>query len=224
MNISENKRKVAMLFYFGGDYIQDNIDNAVPKVEGYDATVEYLNKHLNPKTNHTFEVYKLQETIQDGDETVQQFCNCLRSIANRCNFENEDKHIKMQLILGTCSQNLRKYCFTDLTVSLKEVFNRGKLTEEADKQTGVVQGSKSINEIKILETNEQSLQIKLKSLQEQISEFKSNQRSKPKTQEYINRRSVQKSRFKFGRSCPHRNGEFPTKGKIWKNKSFCQSL
>ena len=71
MNITQDKRKVAMLLHFGEDYIRDFIDNAVPKVEGYDATVEYLNEHLNPKTNDTFEIYKFQRTIQDNDGTVQ---------------------------------------------------------------------------------------------------------------------------------------------------------
>ena len=70
MNITENKRKVAMLLHFGGHYVQDFIHNAVPKVEGYDATTEYLNEHLNPKTNDTFKIYRFQKTIQDNDETV----------------------------------------------------------------------------------------------------------------------------------------------------------
>ena len=61
-----------------GDYIRDFIDNTVPNVEGYNATTEYLNEHLNPKTNDTFEIYKFQKTIQDSDETVQQFCNRLK--------------------------------------------------------------------------------------------------------------------------------------------------
>ena len=100
-----------MLLHFGGDYIRDIIDNAVPKVERYEATAEYLNKHLSPKTNDAFEIYKFQKIVQASDETVQQFCNRLRSIANRCNFEKEDKHIKTQLILGTHSQKLRKFCF-----------------------------------------------------------------------------------------------------------------
>ena len=181
MNITEDKRrKVAMLLHFGGDYIRDLTDNALPKVEGYDTTAEYLNKHLNPKTNDTFEICKFQKTIQDGHETVQQFCNRLRFIANRCYFENEDKHIKTQLILGIHSQKLRKFCFTNPTVSLEEVVNRGKLFEEVDEQTGVAEDSKSINEIKNLEKNEQLLQIQLKSLQEQINELKSNQRVRQK--------------------------------------------
>ena len=71
MNITEDKRNVAMLLHFRGDYVRDFIDNAVSKVEGYDATVEYLNEHLNPKTNDTFEIYKFQRTIQDNDGTVQ---------------------------------------------------------------------------------------------------------------------------------------------------------
>ena len=72
-----------MLLDFGGDYVRDFIDNAVSKIEGYDATVEYLNEHLKPKTNDTFEINKFQKTSQDSKETVKQFCNRLRSIANR---------------------------------------------------------------------------------------------------------------------------------------------
>ena len=174
MNITKDKGKVAMLLHFGRDYILNIIENAVPKVEGYNATIKYLNKHLNPKTNGTLEIYKFQKTIQDGDETAQQFCSRLRSIANRSNLENENKHIKTQLILGTHFQKLREFYFTNPTVSLEEVVNRGKLFGEVDKQTGVVKGSKSINEIKNLAKNEQSLQIKLQSLQEQINELKSN--------------------------------------------------
>ena len=77
MNVNEDRRKVAMLLHFGGDYVRDIIDNAVPKVEGYDATIEYLNKHLDPKTNDTFAINKFSKTIQDSDETVPQFCNRL---------------------------------------------------------------------------------------------------------------------------------------------------
>ena len=168
MKITEDKRKVAMLLHFGGDYG----DYAVPKVEGYDANVEYLNEHLNPKTNDTFEIHKFQKTIQNSSETIQKFYNRLRSIANRWNFEIEDKRIKTQSVLGTHSQKLCKFCFTNPTVSLEEVVNRGTLFEEVDEQTGVVEESKSINEIKNLEKNEQSLQIQLKSLQEQINELK----------------------------------------------------
>ena len=64
---------------------------------------------------------------------------------------------KTQLILGIHSQKLLKFCFTNPTVSLKEVVNRGKLFEEVDKETGVVEDSKIINEIKNLEKNEQLL-------------------------------------------------------------------
>ena len=72
MNINEDKRKVAMLLHFGGDYIWDITHYAASKVAAYDAAVEYLNKHLNPKTNDTFEIYKIQKTICDGNETVLQ--------------------------------------------------------------------------------------------------------------------------------------------------------
>ena len=50
-------------------------------------------------------------------------------------------------MLRTHSQKLRKFCFTNPTVSLEEVVNRGKLFEEVDEQTGVVEDRKSINEV-----------------------------------------------------------------------------
>ena len=156
-----------MLLHFGGDYIEGIIDNAVSKVESYNATVEYLNKHLDSKTNGTFEMYKFQKTIQDNNQTVQQFCNRIRSIASRDNFENEDKHIKTQLILGTHSRKTLKFCFTNPIVSLQEVANREKLFDEVGEQTGVVD-SKSINKIKNLEKYEQSLQIQLTGTNQQI--------------------------------------------------------
>ena len=196
MSITKDKRNV---LHFGGDYVRDFIDNAAPKVEGYDATVEYLNEHLNPNGNDTFNIYRFQKTIPDSKETVQQFCNGFRSIANRCNFENEDKHLKTQLILRTHSQKL---C------------NRGTLFREVDKQRDVAEDSTNINEIKTVEKNEQSLQIQHKSLQEQINELKSIEKSKTTTQEYINRGTVQKSCLRCGRSWPRHNGECAAKEKI----------
>ena len=88
MNINEDERKVLMLLHFEGDYVRNFIDNAVPKLERYDETVEYLNKYLDPKTSNTFEIYKFQKIIQNSNETVHQFFSRLKSIANRCNFEN----------------------------------------------------------------------------------------------------------------------------------------
>ena len=88
--------------------------------------------------------------------------NCVRPVANRCDFENEDKHIKTQLTLETHSQKLRKFCFSNPTLSLEEVVNIEKFFEEVDEQTGVVEDSQSINEIKNLEKKEKSLQIQLK--------------------------------------------------------------
>ena len=113
---------------------------------------------------------------------MKQFCNRDRSIVNICNFENDNKHIKKQLILRTHYQTLRKFCFTNPTVSLEEDVNKGKFFEEVDEQTRVGEDSKSVNEIKSLGKKEWSLQIQLKSLQEQITELKSNQKSKSKIQ------------------------------------------
>ena len=58
------------------------------------------------------------------------------------------KHTKTQLILETHSQKLRKFCFTNPTVSLEEVVNRGTLFEEVDEQAGVVEDSKILTKLK----------------------------------------------------------------------------
>ena len=54
-----------MLLHFGGDYIRHIIiNNAVPKVEVYNVNAEYLNKHLDPKTNDTFEIYQFKRAMK----------------------------------------------------------------------------------------------------------------------------------------------------------------
>ena len=83
MNINEDKKNVAMFLHFGREYIRYIIGNGVPKVECYDVTVEYLNKHLTSKANGTFEIYKFPKTFQNSNETVKQFFNRPRSLATR---------------------------------------------------------------------------------------------------------------------------------------------
>ena len=64
--------------------------------------------------------------------------------------ENEDKHIKTQLILGNSANS----ALLILPESLQEVVNRGKLIEETEEQTSVAEDSRSVNELLILEKNE----------------------------------------------------------------------
>ena len=64
--------------------------------------------------------------------------------------ENEGKHIKTQLILGNSANS----ALLSLPESLQEVLNRGKLIEETEEQTSVVEDSRSVNELLILEKNE----------------------------------------------------------------------
>ena len=90
-----------MLLHFRIYYTQDIIDNDVPKVKGYNATVKYLNKHLDPKTNDTFELYKFQNTIQDSYETVEQFCYCLTSSSLNCIFQVNNRNSKTRFEIGS---------------------------------------------------------------------------------------------------------------------------
>ena len=76
MNINEDKRKVAMLLHFEGDYIRVT-DNAVPKVEGYNATVEYLNKHLDPKTKDTLKYINFKKQLKTGMKQYNSFAIAL---------------------------------------------------------------------------------------------------------------------------------------------------
>ena len=203
MNIAQEERKRALLLYYGGFELQDVFESLTDTGTTYAELTAAFADYFDPKTNECFEIWNFQKTTQEEGETIQMYYLRLKETATRCAFTDVNKAITTQLILGTISSSLRKYCFTNKTATLQDILNRGKLMEDIEFQ------------IKEMTIKQEPIQEKsreqVKALQDELAELKLqiNQTAKGKknTQSRYN-----KSCFNCGHTYPH-EGICPAKGK-----------
>ena len=65
------------------------------------------------KTNYLYKRYVFNKTLQDSNESTQQFLGKLRSLASKCVFSSYlEERIRDQFILGLRVQEIQKEIFT----------------------------------------------------------------------------------------------------------------
>ena len=165
MNITEEGRKRALLLHIGDFYLQDIYEGIGNSDETYEQLVQALTNYFEPRTNDTFEVFNFQQTKHQDGESIQQYYLRLHEFASWCNFEDVNKNIKTQLILGTNSQKLRKYWFANNDASVQNILTRGKLFQNIDYQTKELQAESAIK-VKDEPEDVQAIQVKLSELHE----------------------------------------------------------
>ena len=86
------------MLQFGGDYIRDIIiNNAVPKVEVYKATVEYLNKRLDPKISDTFEMCQFKTAMKQHNSFAIALTLSLTDAISRMRISKNAVNIRNRL-------------------------------------------------------------------------------------------------------------------------------
>jgi hypothetical protein len=65
-------------------------------------------EYFTPQKNTEFEVYKFREAKQEPGETIDTFHTKLRQLSLTCEFDNNDKEVKSQIIQGCSSTRLRR--------------------------------------------------------------------------------------------------------------------
>ena len=141
-NITSQKRKRALLLFYGGTELQDLFET-LPNTgndNDYDAAVSALNDNIIPKTNKQYETIIFQQCMQATDETINQYLCRLRQQASLCKFTNPDKEIAIQLIKGCTSDNLKQKAMQhELTLDkLLEIAQAQELTRERQKNLNMV--------------------------------------------------------------------------------------
>ena len=203
MNITTDPRKRALLLHYGGFELQDVYESLLNTGTTYAELKTAFAAYFDPKTNDCYETWNFQKTIQEDGETVQRYYLRLKEIAVRCTFPDENKAIKTQLVLGTSSSKLRKYCFTNKTATLQEILTRGKLMEDIEFQTKDIEMKQEKVEEKPYE-DVHALRQEIANLKLQI-----NQNSGKKFSYYVSKKSC----FNCGNPYPH-IGDCPAKDKI----------
>jgi hypothetical protein len=106
--ITDDERRRALLIHCGGKKLFDlvNTMTVVPRLAAenrpaetqYDALKRTLNEHFTAKRNPEYGEYVFRKTKQAENETIDQYCTRLKQLAEECDFEDNDKAIKRQII------------------------------------------------------------------------------------------------------------------------------
>ena len=204
MNINNEQRKRALLLHFGGFDLQDIYDSVEKTGDTYEQLTQTFTSYFEPKTNSSFEIFNFQKTLQEEGESIQAYHLRLREMASRCDFVDVNKHIKTQLILGTTSIKLQKFCFAIKDATVQDILTRGKLLQDIDYQTKVIDTNGDVK----IKSEPEDIQAVLKEELNKIKEGKKFYYSLPPRK--------QQSCFNCGNEWPHQVA-CPAKNKTCKN-------
>ena len=124
--IDDPKRQKALMLSYGGEELNDIFDaidaaKLVPREDHDDDTVfsravDALTEHFNPKQNEEYQRYLFRRCRQEKGENIDQFYARLRQLAATCNFQENSREIKSQLIAGSSIEKLtRKGCLNQMS-------------------------------------------------------------------------------------------------------------
>ena len=108
LNIRQEARQKALLLHYGGKEFMILCETLLTEEDNYEASKAKLNTYFEPKVNQTFETYCFRTMKQEEEETVDQFCTRLKVIAARCEFQDETRELRDQIVMNCLSNTLRK--------------------------------------------------------------------------------------------------------------------
>ena len=201
LSITDNSAQcAAILACQAGRQMRELLKINKPLIAQGEAENEYeyykriiLSKEL-PKKNPTFESYQFRKIFQREGEPFQQFTMRLEAQVQRCEYEDRDRQLKDQIVIGCLSVNLRKVALRE-DASLAKLFDLGKSEEYAIESSETIGNNKN--------SYEASLQVKTK--------------SSTSPQHYVPKEnSMERKCFNCGLKWPHQD-QCPAKGKSCSN-------
>lgn len=138
-----DKRRLALLLHYAGTEVEDVFDT-LPGVQDdkntYSKAKPLFQAYFQPKKNVELEVFNFRRSRQEPGENMDAFATRLRQLATRCDFNDSDLEIKLQIIQGCKSSNFRKLCLRD-QLSLKKMLENARAAEAADRYAESVEQS-----------------------------------------------------------------------------------
>ena len=93
-----------------------------------------LKAYFDPQKNRWYEVYRLRQTAQEPNETLDQFHTRLRTLSERCEFADLEFEFEQQIIVGGTSTKIRKRALRDPTFNLNSMLIKGRCDEQSTYQ------------------------------------------------------------------------------------------
>ena len=103
-------QRKALLLYHAGARVREIAKTLAPtNRHAYDDFLTGLNNYFTVEPNETFQRHIFRKMVQKEGETVSQYCSRLRKAASiGCNYQEEDKMIRDQIVEYCISDDLRK--------------------------------------------------------------------------------------------------------------------
>ena len=115
--ITDEKRQKAFLLHYGGRVLSTLCGTLLASTdEMFKLAKVKLDAYFEPQINHTFETYVFRCMRQDDYETVGQFATRLKVSASRCNFHDDKREIRDQIVMNCSSQQVRKKSLRDTSI------------------------------------------------------------------------------------------------------------
>lgn len=182
--------------------------------DDYDTAVAKLTEYFAPNKNAKFEIYKFRQAKQEAGESIDTFHTRLRQLSLTCEFAENDKGLKSQIIQGCNSTRLRRRALRE-DMSLNDLLKLARSMEISNRQASEIEkADRSTNDVNAIRKRRNATKFLEK---------------KHKTQHHKDARPNDKCYF-CGVLYPHRNGRFPARGKTCNSchkpdhfASVCQS-
>ena len=146
-NIKNDGQKKAILIHQGGEELFNAYEGLAHRgIEdmGFTDTVAELTQYFSPKMNRDYLVHCFRKIKQEEGETMDCFHNRLRQYAKNCEFENEAREIKQQIIENCSSNKIRKQALKE-NIALDDILQLARATEVTELQIKDIECSKPRN-------------------------------------------------------------------------------
>ena len=137
--ITDKKRQRALLLYQAGARVREIFRQLPDTGDDLETAVAKLNEYFEPQKHRLYEVYKFRQAAQENNESIDQYHTRLRSLAERCQFENMDFDITLQIVLKGSSSRLRKQALRDPKMTLKDLLIAGRQIEMSNFQVADIE-------------------------------------------------------------------------------------
>ena len=147
--ITNNTRKRALLLYQAGSRVRE-IFAQLPdtgNAAAYDTAKERLTDYFEPQKNRRYDVYVFRNTYQEQHETLDQYVTRLRTLAQPCEFADQNFELEEQIIIGGTSSKIRKQALRDPKYDLKQMLLDGRRDEISKFQTKQIEAKDNTPEV-----------------------------------------------------------------------------
>ena len=150
--ITNDTRKRALLLYQAGARVREIFAQLedTGNADAFDTAKQKLTAYFEPQKNKRYDVYVFRKTMQEPNETLDQYHTRLRALADPCEFADLDFELEEQIIIGGSSSRIRKLALRDPKYDLKAMLLDGRRDEISKFQSKEIEGKPDCRE----ETNQ----------------------------------------------------------------------